>query len=139
MARWAKGQSGNPKGRPKAATAIADLARSQVERHKLVEKLGSIGAGEGDYREVDVDQQLRAIQLLLAYGYGPPRAEIEGREGLVIQVSYVERNQIAVTSAAPGAIPSDSGSQAVQCRLLRAPLGQDGVGDGSPDSSGSAG
>ena len=139
MARWTKGQSGNPRGRPKTATAIAELARGQVEKHKLLEKLGSMGAAEGDYSEVDVDQQLRAIQLLLAYGYGPPRAEIEGREGLVIQVNYVERNQIAITGAAPGAIPSDSGGQALQCRLLRPPLGQDGVGDGSTDSSGSAG
>jgi len=139
MARWVKGKSGNPRGRPKTATAIADLARSQVEKHKLVEKLGSIGAGAGDYREVDVDQQLRAIQLLLAYGYGPPRAEVEGGEGLKIQVIYAQANHIAITSAAPGAIPSDSGSQALQCRLLRPPLGQDGVGDGSTDSSGSAG
>ena len=139
MARWVKGKSGNPSGRPKSGTAIADLARTQIEKHKLVEKLGSIGAGQGDYRDVEIDQQLRAIQLLLAYGYGPPRPETEGCEGLKIQVIYAETNHIAIAGAAPGAGPSDSRSQAVQCRLLRAPLGQDGVGDGSPDSSGSAG
>lgn len=37
--------------------------------------------------EVGIDRQLCAIQLLLAYAYGPPRAEIETREGLVIQVN----------------------------------------------------
>ena len=96
MARWVKGKSGNPRGRPKSRTAIADLARTQIEKHKLVEKLGSIGAGEGTYRDVEVDQQLRAIQLLLAYGYGPPRPETEGCEGLKIQVVYAETNHIAI-------------------------------------------
>src|SRR5512142_3424950 len=103
MARWTKGQSGNRKGRPKSGIAIAELARGQVARHKLVEKLGRIGARLGEYAKVDVDQQMRAIQLLLAYGYGPPRAEVNVGEGVAIQVVYAETNHIAVTSAAPGA------------------------------------
>jgi hypothetical protein len=98
MARWSKGLSGNPKGRPREGAAIAGLARSQVERHKLVEKLGGIGARAGEYAEVDVDQQIRAIQLLLAYGYGPPRAELEGGDAVVIQVTYVERNQMGAAT-----------------------------------------
>ena len=81
MARWSKGHSGNPKGRPREGTAIAALARSQVERHKLIEKLGEIGARTGEYARVDVDQQIRAIQLLLSYGYGPPRGELGSVEG----------------------------------------------------------
>lgn len=141
MARWLKGQSGNPKGRPRSGTAIAQLARAQVDKHKLVEKLGSIGARQGEYAKVDVDQQVRAIQLLLAYGYGPPRPDTEGGDGsaVLIEVTYVERNQIAITGAAPGAITSHSGSETVQRGLLRAPLGQDVAGYESPDSSGSAG
>ena len=138
MGRWTKGNSGNPRGRPKRGTAIAELARDQIEKHKLVEKLGIIGAGEGDYREADVDQQLRAIQLLLAYGYGPPKADFERNEGgVIIQVVYAETNQIAIAGATPGAIESDPGSQTVQRSLLRTPLGQDGSGDGSADPSGS--
>jgi hypothetical protein len=139
MARWVKGKSGNPRGRPKSRITIADLARTQIEKHKLVEKLGRIGAGRGDCGKVEIDQQLRAIQLLLAYGYGPPRPEVAGAEGIVIQVTYVERNQIAITSAPSGASPSDSGSQALQCGLLRAPLGQDSPRDGSTDPSSTAG
>jgi len=138
MARWTKGKSGNPRGRPKAGTTIAELARRQLDKHKLVEKLGSIAAGEQGLADVDVDQQLRAIQLLLAYGYGPPRPEIETSKGLKIQVIYAQTNHIAIAGATPGTGPSDTGGQTVQRRLLRAPLGQDGVGDGSPDSSGSA-
>src|ERR1700686_1317794 len=100
MPRWAKGQSGNRRGRPKSGTAIAELARAQVEKHRLIEKLGSIGARQSEYEKVDVDQQMRAIQLLLAYGYGPPRAEIKTGEGVVIQVIYAETNHIAIASAA---------------------------------------
>src|ERR1017187_1640332 len=121
MARWIKGLSGNPKGRPREGTAIAGLARSQVERHKLVEKLGRICAREGEYAEVDVDRQIRAIQLLLAYGYGPPRGELEGGEAVVIQVTYVERNQIAINGAAPGAIAGGAAGETIQRGLLRAP------------------
>ena len=139
MARWVKGQSGNRRGRPPSGTAIAELARGQVEKHKLIEKLGSIGARQGEYVKVDVDQQIRAIQLLLAYGYGPPRAEINTGEGVVIQVVYAETNHIAIADAAPGASSSDSASPAVQRGLLRAALGQDSVGEGPPDSSGPTG
>jgi hypothetical protein len=40
MARFFKGQSGNPRGRPLRGTAIAELARAQVRKYKLIEKLG---------------------------------------------------------------------------------------------------
>jgi len=71
MARWIKGKSGNPTSRPKRGNAIADLARQQIAKHKLVEILGRIGGGQAEYSGVEVDQQLRTIQLLLSYGYGP--------------------------------------------------------------------
>src|SRR5262249_34661182 len=121
---------------PKHGTAVADLARAQIEKHQLIEKLGPIGGRQGEYAQVEVDQQLRAIQLLLGYGYGPPRAEFERNEGVVIEVTYVQTNQIAIAGFAPGAVASDRTSQTVQPGLLRAPLGQDAAGDGSPDSPG---
>jgi hypothetical protein len=79
--------SGNPRGRTRDATAIAGRARSQVERHQLIEKLGGIGARQGEYRDVDIDQQIRAIQLLLAYGYGPPQTELESGDAVMIRVT----------------------------------------------------
>jgi hypothetical protein len=119
--------------------AIAELARRQVERHRLIEKLGSISAGANEYSDVAIDQQLRAIQLLLSYGYGPPRGESEGGEGIKIEVMYAETNHIAINGAAPGPTPHHPGSETVQRGLLRVPLGQDGAGDGSLDPSSSAG
>ena len=106
MGRWIKGRSGNPRGRPRKGIAIADLARSQVEKHNLVEKLGSLAAGDGDFKSVALDQRLRAIQLLLAYGYGPPRNEIETQEGIAIKVTYSKKS-ISTASATPGATASD--------------------------------
>src|ERR1051325_2994663 len=131
MARWSKGQSGNPRGRPRTGTAIAELARRQLEKHKLVEKLGSIAAGEHD---VDVGQQLRAIQLLLAYGYGPPRPEIEPNEGMRIQVVYVDRRAIGTNGAAPGTAANHRVIEAGEHTLLRSSIRKDDLRDGSPDS-----
>jgi hypothetical protein len=36
MAKWIRGRSGNPRGRPRDAPAIAGRDRSQVERHQLM-------------------------------------------------------------------------------------------------------
>ena len=133
MARWNKGQSGNPTGRPRNGLAIAELARREVEKRKLVETLGKIGGRQGEYNKVDYGDQLNAIKALLAYGYGPPRGEIESSEGIVIQVTYVQRNQVTATGTAPSSSEGHPGVQAVQHRMLRAPLGQDDPGDGSSD------
>src|SRR4051812_29640194 len=136
MPQWIEGQSGNPRGRPKAGSSIAELARAQVEKHKLIETLANIGAHQKEYANVDVGEQLRAIQLLLSYGYGPPRAEIEANERLLIEVVYVERNSVAITSPLSGPATGDSAGIPVQRGLLRSTLGQDGTGNEPPDSSG---
>jgi hypothetical protein len=119
---------------------VADLARTQIQKYGLIEKLGQIAGRANGYADVEVDQQLRAIQLLLSYGYGPPKAELDRNEGgVIIQVVYAERSQIAIAGTARGAIEGDSASETIQCSLLRAPLGQDGAGDGPTDPSGLTG
>lgn len=130
MARWSKGVSGNPGGRPKRGEAIAELARDQIHKHDLIAKLGEIAAG----KNADVPDQIRAIQLLLAYGYGPPKTEVNTHEGIVIQVVYAQTNHIVHPGAARGAVEGHPGSEAVQRRLLRSAMGQDAIGDQPPDS-----
>ena len=112
---------------------IAELARIQVQKHRLIEKLGSIAAGAGDSKAVAVDQRLRAIQLLMAYGYGPPRSEIEVREDVTVEITYVEKNRIATPSSAPSTVKDNSASQTFQRGLLRTSDGEDHIGDGSID------
>ena len=72
---WPKGISGNPQGRPASGLAMAELARELVSKHDLVGKLARIAARSGRGK-AGVDQQLKAIALLLAYAFGPPKTEI---------------------------------------------------------------
>ena len=105
---WPKGVSGNPKGRPPLVLAVAEMARTEVQKHRLVEKLGEIAANPGRGRNA-VDHQLRAIQLLLAYAYGPPRGEIEGlaSDGLRIEVVYVDRRAVVLASSEQALVPAE--------------------------------
>jgi hypothetical protein len=136
--RWLRGASANPRGRPRTGLAISELARSEIEKHKLVETLGNIGARAGEYAKADFDDQLRAIALLLSYGYGPPRAELTGgSEGVLIQIQYVENhNSTHVTEATPGAIEDRSGIEAFQRHGLRAAVRQIDAGDRPHHSAG---
>ena len=87
MAKWTKGQSGNPNGRPKSASSIAQLLRKKVNKTRFVEALLDAAYG-GD---------VRAIGLVLAYTDGlPMRQGDNGRflQGIKIEVNYVDRERI---------------------------------------------
>jgi hypothetical protein len=140
LGRWLPGQTGNPKGRPRTGLSIAELCRGQVEKRNLIQKLGEIAARAGDYAKVEVDQQIRAIEMLVRHGYGlPGKTEIDGGEGVRIEVTYVERQQnnfLATPGAASGAAADNSGVETLQRLLPRPQSREDGAGDGPSDSSG---
>lgn len=96
--RWIKGVSGNDLGRPR--TALAELCRAEITKHGLVAVLGSVAARKGDYAKktkipVTVADQISAIRLLLAYGYGVPKNEIDAGE-VRIEVSYADNRRLNV-------------------------------------------
>ena len=129
---WQKGRSGNPRGRPRSGEELGSLLRQMVDRQRFAEKLCEL-CYAGD---------IQAMRLLLSYTDGLPiaRAESEGAEGIQITVTYVQPNhRTEIAGPTPGARKSNPGSQAVQRPLLRAPLGQNGAGDGSLDSRGTGG
>ncbi len=139
--QWVKGFSGNNLGRPR--TALAELCREQITKHGLVAVLGSIAARTGEYAKkskipVTVSDQIQAIRLLLLYGYGVPKNEIDSGD-VKIEVTYADNRSLTITNAAPGADEDHPGSQAIQRRLLREAIREDSLGDGSIDSSGTVG
>jgi len=48
--KWVKGQSGNPKGRPK--TSVKDLVKSHPQAHELVQKLFNVAMNDEDKRQI---------------------------------------------------------------------------------------
>jgi Family of unknown function (DUF5681) len=126
---WPTGRSGNPHGRPRSGKELAGLLRQIVDRKRFAEKLCEL-CYAGD---------VQAMRLLLSYTDGLPigRAELPDAQGIQITVTYAQQNnRIEFTSAASGASEVDPGGEAIQRTLLRAPLGQDGPGDGLTDSPG---
>jgi hypothetical protein len=135
--RWVKGVSGNSLGRPR--TALSVLCREQVTKNGLVRVLGAIAARAGDYAKkskipVTVSDQIQAIKLLLLYGYGMPKNEIDSGD-VKIEVSYADNRSVTIANAASGAGEDYQGVEEVQRRLLRPSVRQDPAGAGSIDSS----
>ena len=131
------GHSLNALGRPRLA--LSELCRQQITKRGLVRVLGEIAARCGKHKDqVSVADQVRAIQLLLTYGYGAPKGEIESGD-LKIEVIYADNRQVNLTAAARGTGANHSGVEEIQCGSLRQALGENQVGDGQTDSSGTCG
>jgi hypothetical protein len=110
------GYSGNNLGRPR--TALSELCRAQISKHALVAVLGSIAARTGEYAKkttvpLTVSDQINAIRLLLLYGYGAPKSEIDAGNDVKIQVTYDNRqvNIANVASKTDGEEAADATKQ----------------------------
>ena len=69
---WKKGETGNPKGRPKTAGSLAEAIRRTVDPDEVVAKLLKIA------QDSPSDQtKLRALEILLERGYKKPAQVIE--------------------------------------------------------------
>jgi len=92
MARFQKGQSGNPKGRPKAARGLraALLAKYGDDGKKLVDRLEALSTLKG---KGNAKIALDATELLLAYHSGkPPQTlAVEGGDGDSLPVRVVHQ------------------------------------------------
>jgi hypothetical protein len=134
--RWLPGASGNPKGRPRTGLSIAELCRGQVEKRNLIEKLGQIAARVGEYAKVEVDQQIRAIELMVRYGYGlPGKGEIDAGDGIQITVTYVQ-NQLNIAGAPSGAAEGAERGAEILRPQGRPPLRKIDIGSTCADSRG---
>jgi len=120
---WLKGTSGNDLGRPR--TALSELCRAQITKVQLAAGLGDIFLRRGRYKDAVVADCIRAAQLLLAYGYGPPRPDVETPDG-TIRVVYEkrERHSLEITRAASGTTEGDLGEPEIQCDGVREAVGQ---------------
>ena len=78
MAKFAKGTSGNPRGRPPKGQSITEMIRSKLDRDRFVSTLLTLAYG-GD---------LTAIKLVLNYVDGLPTQVIEQQGDLRISVEY---------------------------------------------------
>ena len=70
MARFRAGQSGNYKGRP--GEAFSERCCAIAEKRRLPELLGEVARGVSPFGKVDMNVRIKAAQILLHYGYGPP-------------------------------------------------------------------
>lgn len=72
VAKWVKGQSGNPKGPPLKAVAVAGYIRAKAggEGRAYIDKLHAIAVDAHG----DTSARINAIKILLDRGWGPSDA-----------------------------------------------------------------
>ena len=77
---WAKGQSGNPGGRPKGEAKVREAAQAAGPKALavLIDALA----------DVDARVRLKAAEILLDRGFGKPAQAVTGAEGGPIEVSF---------------------------------------------------
>jgi hypothetical protein len=82
--RWAKGQSGNPGGRPRQDVHVRELARAYTE--ESIEVIVKI------MRTSDNDMaKQRAAETLLARAYGQPTSYVETNSSIAEELDKIKR------------------------------------------------
>lgn len=161
--RWRKGQSGNPKGRPKGTGRITEMTKWAhevgLERLKRIAE-GKLGGWkrmqikEGIWKPVydgfSKESELEALKTCIAYGLGRPiaRTELSGEDGAPIRVEHgaaipenVQQSLEAMTTedlkmlVKLGENAGGENGQVVEAEVVRVP-GRAGEG---PDQGGDGG
>jgi Family of unknown function (DUF5681) len=139
MARWVKGQSGNPGGRPRIQTDLRELARANTR--EAVETLAAIMQD----KTAAPAARVSAATALLDRGYGRPAQTVYQQHA---NVSLDELSDAELTAIARGDADADADASAgrtiptaftrPRSRALRVPrkspnliLSLDGLGVGS--------
>lgn len=99
--RWAKGQSGNPAGRPRQDAQVRELARAHTE--KSLETLAHIR----DESKNDL-ARVRAAESLLNRAWGQPTAYVETASSLADEMDRIKRRAASHDGAVVPLFPAET-------------------------------
>ena len=107
--KWVKGQSGNPKGRPK--TSVKDLVRLHPQRNELVQKLFDVAMNDADKRQVSA---WRILLPKMVPDLKAMQMEVEQKNvtGVIVLPPKVELDSISEGSASKTFLPTKTESDA---------------------------
>lgn len=100
--RFRKGQSGNPRGRPKVVAELRDLAR--VHGAAAMKTLADVMEDE----DAPPAARIAAATHLLDRGYGKPTQHIEATVNLLDKLSDVEQRALAAALEALAGASDDA-------------------------------